>query len=638
MQELVLTVEPSQHQHDTKKANGWHVPKNERDYDRSPQRALWRTAKELKMDEYNDLSLFRLVLYDDVVAAGHKVLGTVWAYSIKFDKEGKFLKLNPRWCVMGGSMDRGVYDSFSDVMLRVTLWILGVLRAIYPVIDFQMDFGNAFQDTPATPEAAANFGHTVDQRTEKLPVVYYQQARGFVKYGPNGERYVCEGQMAHQGRIDSAALFRRASRTLFKEMGCRTAVWDPQLYVFHNGPTAQEAHELPDILAKCAGMPATTGAPPGWAAFGMHVDDGAGIASSVHVRDYIEGRVAVLYACKMTNWQKILGYTADIDDVEHTVTFSAYPMVKQLAEEHLVERAIIQPKMPYMGSIMSVVGGERPAQGAPDLAEYLIMESKTRSILGSGIWLSDVYPQIMWCNNHLCAFSAKAGPDVYRHATYWLMHLLAFPVPVIFGGINAYRKSLVLSDTPIPPFAPFEKELGYHQICDANLGSTGDFKAITGVVDMLGGSAIGCHAGRQQLTAPDSTTAEMVAAGTGHSRVISKRGLLQELSIPQVMATPQYIDASSVVFQAHDATAVKRAVWLRRRAAVLQEGNEDGTTNSTKIDEWNNPADAFTKVLTSEVFHRHMHYTHNKKGEPPALKKQLQAPSVVTAVPSTKGF
>ena len=88
------------------------------------------------------------------------------------------------------------------------------------------------------------------------------------------------------------------------------------------------------------------------------------------------------------------------------------------------------------------------------------------------------------------------------------------------------------------------------------------------------------------------------------------------LCIPQVLATPQYIDASSVVFQAHDATAVKRAVWLRRRAAVLQEGNEDGTTNSTKIDEWNNSGDAFTKPLVSESFHRHMHYmyTHNKKG------------------------
>ena len=206
-------------------------------------------------------------------------------------------------------------------------------------------------------------------------MLYYQQARGFVKYGPKGERYVCEGQIAHQSRIDSAALFRRASRRLFKELECRTAIWDPQLYLFLHGPTAQEAYDLPDILAKCGGMPAADGAPPGWAAFGMHVDDGAGIASSARVRDYIEGGVATLYACKMTNWQKILGYTTDIDDLEHTVTFSAYPMVKQLAEEHLVERAIIQPKMPYMGSIMTVTGSDKPLPGSPELAEYLILES-----------------------------------------------------------------------------------------------------------------------------------------------------------------------------------------------------------------------------------------------------------------------
>ena len=87
------------------------------------------------------------------------------------------------------------------------------------------------------------------------------------------------------------------------------------------------------------------------------------------------------------------------------------------------------------------------------------------------------------------------------------------------------------------------------------------------------------------------------------------------------MATPQWIDVSSVVFQAHDVTAVKRAVRLRRRVAVLQEGNEDGTTKSTKIDEWNNSADAFTKVLTSDVFHRRMHSVLNKKGEPSTLKK-----------------
>jgi hypothetical protein len=33
---------------DTLNARHWHEPTNERDYQRSPQRDLWRTAKELK--------------------------------------------------------------------------------------------------------------------------------------------------------------------------------------------------------------------------------------------------------------------------------------------------------------------------------------------------------------------------------------------------------------------------------------------------------------------------------------------------------------------------------------------------------------------------------------------------------------
>ena len=70
---------------------------------------------------------------------------------------------------------------------------------------------------------------------------------------------------------------------------------------------------------------------------------------------------------------------------------------------------------------------------------------------------------------------------------------------------------------------------------------------------------------------------------------------------------------------------------------MLQEGNEDDTTNSTKIDEWNNSGDAYTKPLASESFHHRMHYTHNKKGEPPMLKKHQQVPNEATAVPPAKG-
>ena len=36
---------------DTLNARYWHEPKNEREFIRSPQRAMWQTAKELKWDQ-----------------------------------------------------------------------------------------------------------------------------------------------------------------------------------------------------------------------------------------------------------------------------------------------------------------------------------------------------------------------------------------------------------------------------------------------------------------------------------------------------------------------------------------------------------------------------------------------------------
>ena len=37
---------------DTTKVSTWHIPKTYKDYLNSQQKSLWRTAKELKMDEY----------------------------------------------------------------------------------------------------------------------------------------------------------------------------------------------------------------------------------------------------------------------------------------------------------------------------------------------------------------------------------------------------------------------------------------------------------------------------------------------------------------------------------------------------------------------------------------------------------
>ena len=85
---------------------------------------------------------------------------------------------------------------------------------------------------------------------------------------------------AQQGRIDSARLFGTAfGRTLLERAGCRRQIQDPEAWEYHAGPLANSAADLEKILAACSGMPPTAGAPPGWAVFGRHVDDGIGIAN-----------------------------------------------------------------------------------------------------------------------------------------------------------------------------------------------------------------------------------------------------------------------------------------------------------------------------------------------------------------------
>ena len=68
---------------DTKLAHTWHTPKNEREYLRSPQRSLWRTAQELKMEQYRAINMFKLIPESEV-PPGYVIYDTLWARVIKF--------------------------------------------------------------------------------------------------------------------------------------------------------------------------------------------------------------------------------------------------------------------------------------------------------------------------------------------------------------------------------------------------------------------------------------------------------------------------------------------------------------------------------------------------------------------------
>ena len=101
---------------DTLNARYWREPRNECEFNRSPQRALWLTVKELKWNQYLNLNMFEWVLLSTVDRKKHVIYNTLWTYKIKLNSDTAFKKLNPRWCLKGTSMDRDVFKSHAETL------------------------------------------------------------------------------------------------------------------------------------------------------------------------------------------------------------------------------------------------------------------------------------------------------------------------------------------------------------------------------------------------------------------------------------------------------------------------------------------------------------------------------------------
>ena len=593
----------------------WHTPKNERDYLRSPQRALWRTAKEKKMDQYLALKVFKLVKRTDVKS---RIMGSLWAYKIKFNELGKFEKLNPRWCVKGYHMDKSVYVGFSEVCMTSSIKLMAALLAAYPLHSFLFDCGNAFQAT------------RTDNGTVRSEKLYCEQAPGFNVKDDTGVAMVCEILVALQGRVDAARLFGDRLEQIIFKLGGKRSTWDPKVYIFHFGPHTDTSASLDQVLDACAkNVNGTTknGAPHGWATMAVHVDDCPGVGSSPRIIDYIKSGIMVQYECTHGPWKKVLGFNFNITN--DSVSMSAEHTVEAMYNTYLARIPLHDARLP--GRDVVLTKGEVPEASDPRHASYLEMQSETRSLLGLLLWVSLAYPQISFQVNKACGFMSSPSYDVNAYAKHIAMHLYRHPVPVTWGG----GRNLELSQPSPPPFTQGVKEYGLHFAADAAPDDSA--RGITGGIGMFNGGVIITVSSRQHLASPDMHAYEVLAAGTIMHKIVPIRGLLTEWRIPQEHPTPLYIDSASTVFVAQSRGAVKKSAWIRRRAEVLQEAFDMGECDPRKIEEYNNISDPQTKYLTYKVWMRHLHYTHNLEGEPPPpVEKESRSKGPTTTAVLTK--
>ena len=87
---------------------------------------------------------------------------------------------------------------------------------------------------------------------------------------------------------------------------------------------------------------------------------------------------------------------------------------------------------------------------------------------------------------------------------------------------------------------------------------------------------------------------------------------------------PFYLDSDTTVKVGKSDTAIKKSVWLIRRATVLEDCVVHKMIEIFHLTERDMVADPFTKYLTYGVWIRHMHYVLNLLGPLPPYPKSVE--------------
>ena len=129
---------------------------------------------------------------------------------------------------------------------------------------------------------------------------------------------------------------------------------------------------------------------------------------------------------------------------------------------------------------------------------------------------------------------------------------------------------------------------------------------------MWGGVAMLAMSLRQHLANPDIHTGEVHACSAVAHQAVPIAGLLQEAGLPQPHAIPFYLDSASAIFAGNVTGSVRKSVWTLRRVDVIKDSVAQNEIALVHIDEKNNVADSFTKVIAASAWRRHMEYILNR--------------------------
>ena len=133
-------------------------------------------------------------------------------------------------------------------------------------------------------------------------------------------------------------------------------------------------------------------------------------------------------------------------------------------------------------------------------------------------------------------------------------------------------------------------------------------KSTLGSVFTLNGGAIVWRSVKQSCVSDSTMEAEYVAASEAVKEVVWLRNFLRDLEVIPNLEQPMiiYCDNSSAVTNSKEPRSHQREKHIERKFHLIRDIVERGDVTVCKIKSEDNPADPFTKTLSSRVFEGHL--------------------------------
>jgi hypothetical protein len=525
-------------------------PTNRREAMASPDALYWLDAEDTELLALFELGCFELVSEAEARQHG-KFIASKWVYKVKLNPDGTVQRYKARLVAKGFTQVPGsdYFDTYSPVFGHTSFRTILALAAKF---DWQLDVWD--------------LKNGFIQQDIDVPHLYMRCPEGHPYYMPDGSKAVLHVVKAIYGLKQSSRLLNKSLSAHLLSLGFTKLRADQCVFTKGSGPEQVVVCIWVDDIILATGR-------HNHAARNKFDAD---LRSNFKVSPWTAGEANVFLGLKITrNWEKGL------------IHVSLEQMIERLAEQYGLDDHKGAPSVPMDPDLK--LAKPAVARSSADF-DY-------PAAVGALLYVTvTVRPDIAYAVGVLSRHMSCFGDEHISAAQQVIRYIYGTRTwGITFSKYGPSSPHLGEADPgSYPEFAAYT---------DADLAGDLTTRRSTGGFSLnLSGGTISWSSKRQPTVALSTAEAEILAAIEGVKQIMHVRMFLHELGFPQRNPTVVYEDNQAAIAMVASGENAKRAKYYQMKVCFLQEQQELGEFNFSKVGTAHQLADVFTKALPRDKF------------------------------------